>query len=116
MDAVESVTEVIALEVELLSPAARRSPQRLRELLDDDFSEIGASGRVWSRAETIEALPREERTGPVPHAELTGWLLGPDLVLLTYVSDPAGRCARRSSLWRRTPDGWKLRHHQGTLR
>ena len=103
------------LEVELLSPAARRSPARLRELLDADFREIGASGRVWSRAETIELLAGEDGTGPIPHDELTGEVLAPGVVLLTYVSDPSGRRAHRSSLWRRTPDGWKLRHHQGTL-
>jgi hypothetical protein len=112
---VNDVDVVRDLEVELLSPAARRSPERLGQLLDADFREIGASGRVWSRAETIELLAGEDRTEPTPHAKLTGEVLAPGVVLLTYVSDPTGRRARRSSLWRRTPDGWKLRHHQGTL-
>ena len=84
MDDVDVVRD---LEVELLSPAARRSPARLRELLDVDFREIGASGRVWSRAETIELLAGGEGTGPIPHDELTGEVLAPGVVLLTYVSD-----------------------------
>lgn len=111
----DAVREVEALEVELLSPAARRSAARLEQLLDGDFCEIGASGRVWTRAETIAALPAEPWSEPIPYAELVGTLLTPDLALVTYVSDPEGRRARRSSLWRRTPAGWRLRHHQGTL-
>jgi hypothetical protein len=44
--------------------------------------------------------------------------LGPDVVLVTYVSDAAGRRARRTSVWVRDLTGTASRlllHHQGTL-
>ena len=42
--------------------------------------------------------------------------LAPDTYLLTYtlVQDKA-RVTRRSSIWRRALDGWKILYHQGTL-
>jgi hypothetical protein len=106
----------VALELELLTPAARRSPARLEELLDPDFTEIGASGRLWTRDAIIAALAEEQDAGgPVPVLEVNGRAVGPDVVLVTYLSDPAGRAARRSSLWRRAGGSWRLLHHQGTL-
>jgi len=108
---------VVALELELLTPQVRRSEARLAELLDPEFTEIGASGRLWTRTEMIAALTEDEDDvpEPVPVLEVTGRVVGPDLVLVTYLSDPAGRAARRSSLWRRSQGSWRLLHHQGTL-
>ena len=112
----EDVDAVVALELELLTPATRRSHARLDELLDAEFSEIGASGRVWTRATMIAALTEDDDVREsVPVVEVTGRRVGPDLVLLSYLSDPEGRAARRSSLWRRSAGSWRMLHHQGTL-
>ena len=46
---------------------------------------------------------------------MSGVLLAPGIVHVTYVSDHAGRRARRSSVWRLTDDGWRVYFHQGTL-
>ena len=46
---------------------------------------------------------------------MTGTRLGGDVIHLTYLSERAGRRALRSSIWRRTPDGWRVYFHQGTL-
>jgi hypothetical protein len=47
---------VIDCELALLSCQVRRSAQQVDELLDSDFREIGASGRLWTRTEMISAL------------------------------------------------------------
>jgi hypothetical protein len=52
---------------------------------------------------------------PARVVEVTGRVVGPELVLLTYLSDPDGRAAQRSSLWRRSDGSWRLLHYQGTL-
>lgn len=117
-----AVEEVVALELALLTPEVRRSRARLEELLDPEFSEIGASGRLWGREAVIEMLVGDEdrdrdqasRT-PLPTAEMAGRPAAPGLILLTYVSDPGGRAARRSSLWRRSGGSWRVLFHQGTL-
>jgi hypothetical protein len=114
--ATDDVQQVIGYELALLTPHVRRSQARVEQLLDPDFREIGASGRFWTRPEMVSALAETDTDGePIEATEVEGAVVGPDLILVTYVSDPRGRAARRSSLWRRSGGGWRLLHHQGTL-
>jgi hypothetical protein len=110
----DSFEEVVELELALLHPDVRRDRQWVQDLLDEDFREIGASGRLWSRQETIDALAREQGDEPVAVADMEALRLADGVVLLTFVSDRAGRRARRSSIWRRAEGRWRLLHHQGT--
>jgi hypothetical protein len=111
----DAVAEVIAKERESLRPEVRASAEALDRLLDPDFREIGASGRLWTRAATIEAVPTWPQAVPIPDEDMEGRRLADDLILLTYVSDNSGRRARRSSLWRRSGGSWRMLFHQGTL-
>jgi hypothetical protein len=111
------IDHVIASELALLSSRVRRSPARVDELLDPDFREIGASGRMWTRPEMVSALAEEssDEDEQVAATELEAAVVGPGLILVTYTTDRRGRRARRSSLWRRSGRAWRLLHHQGTL-
>jgi hypothetical protein len=111
------IDQVIASELALLSPQTRRSPAQVDELLDPDFREIGASGRMWNRPEMVSALAEESSDDDeqIATAELEAAVVGPGLILVTYTTDRRGRRARRSSLWRRSGSTWRLLHHQGTL-
>jgi len=113
----EDIQLVISRELDLLSFEVRASPARVEEMLDPEFREIGASGRLWTRAEIIRALADERSYGrdPIEAVEMESLVVAPDLVLLTYVSKRRDRRARRSSLWRRSGLEWRLLHHQGTL-
>ena len=116
----EAVAEVIALERALLTREVRSSAAALDALLDPEFTETGASGRRWTRAEILAALPAG--AGPSPpgpdriadHA-MAGRRLAADVVMLTFETDHEGRRARRVSLWRRSGGRWRLLYHQGTL-
>ncbi|MDG9717822.1 DUF4440 domain-containing protein [Streptomyces sp. DH24] len=112
----EAVAAAIDGELALLDPGVRSSRQRVDALLHPDFREFGASGRVWDRA-SIMAMLDETDPGEPPTAVsgMTGVRLAPDLVHLTFDTDAGGRRAHRSSLWRRTREGWRLYFHQGTL-
>ncbi|SOD72684.1 hypothetical protein SAMN05892883_2038 [Jatrophihabitans sp. GAS493] len=121
------VQAVVECELALLSLSVRRTQRLVDELLDPDFQEIGASGRLWNRADISAALaaegsdqtPHSGHGGVIEASEMTSRVLAADLVLLTYVSLRHGRPprrARRTSLWRLSPEGsWRLLHHQGTL-
>jgi hypothetical protein len=110
------VEEVLQLERELQSAACRGNPARVGALLAEDFYEVGASGRIWDRVSTLELLAAESRDAAVIEVhDLTGWAVGDGFVMVRWDSDRAGRRARRTSLWRRGPGGWRLVHHQGTL-
>lgn len=110
------LAEVIALERELQTSRARRDPTRLEELLAEGFSEVGASGRLWSRAETLALVAQEgDEVAPIEVGDITARHIGADAVLVSWRSDRAGRRAHRRSLWGRADGEWRLEHHQGTL-
>jgi hypothetical protein len=102
-------------ELALLTPAVRGNPSKVAALLDPEFDEIGASGRLWSRASMISALATEPSDDGVAieASEMRSVQLSPTLSLLTYISQSAQRQARRSSLWRLTAGSWQLLFHQG---
>jgi ribonuclease HI len=118
-DAAEAPAEsdehrVVRLERSLLTPEVRGDASRLAELLHPEFEEIGASGRLWDRDTTIQALA----SAPDSATELTAVLgvsqVASDALLLVFETSGPRGIARRSSLWVRTASGWKLRFHQGT--
>jgi ribonuclease HI len=107
----EAVVE--ALERELLSPATRADIGRTGVLLHPEFTEIGSSGRFWTRDSMMTAL--EENPGAAVELEIIGAdRVGSDAVLLTYRSKDRTGSALRSSLWVLDGARWRLRFHQGT--
>lgn len=113
------VRRLRAMEESLWDESVRFDVTHMDALLHPDFLEFGQSGRTWDRAETLAVEPAEIGVEP-PLADLEVDVLSTDVALVTYrVADrfgPGGstRRSRRSSLWLRTPEGWRLRFHQGT--
>lgn len=103
-------------EFRLLDPEVRASPARVLELLDPEFTEFGASGRRWD-VKSILAVTSGgtvSSESPVQVSEMSGVVLAPGIVHLTYFADNQGRRAWRSSLWRLTETGWRMYFHQAT--
>jgi hypothetical protein len=114
------VAEVIERELRLMSPAVRSSRTLAEQLLDPEFTEVGASGRRWDRRSMLSAMPDMQGAtddGPqyVPTA-MTGTVLAPGIVHLTFETVLDGRRARRSSIWRKRDEetGWRMYYHQAT--
>lgn len=86
----------------------------------DDFWEIGASGRRYSRDWVLDELDRRYANGPYHDVwETSGFevrKLAEDVYLLTYtlIQDKT-RVTRRTTIWRRSAEGWKILYHQGTI-
>jgi hypothetical protein len=85
----------------------------------DDFWEVGASGRRYSRTYVLDEL---EKRHSALHEDV--WeakdfhcrQLGPSFYLLTYtLIEDAARVTRRATIWQRTEANWKIVYHQGTL-
>jgi hypothetical protein len=109
------VADVLRLERELQSAGCRRDLARLGALLAEDFTEVGASGRVFDLASTLALLAAESAAdAAIEVHDLAGRIVGDGFVLVRWDSDRGGRRARRTSLWRRESGGWRLVHHQGT--
>lgn len=106
--------ELHAREMEMLDPAVRADPVRVRELLHDDFIEFGSTGRVYNKEILIEML-RSEQPSTVSIREFTVRQLASDTALVTYRSvGQSGQEARRSSVWVRQDGVWRMVFHQGT--
>ena len=105
--------QVVALERSLLTDEVRSDPAAVAALLDPGWSEVGRSGRLWTREDLLASI------GPLPEpVELE--VLGVDRVadgvlLLRWRSvSRSGDNALRSSLWVRSGGSWRQRYHQGT--
>jgi len=111
---------VRACEELLLSTPVRHDRKQLDCLLNDEFVEFGSSGRVYDKAEIIEALLSSTEDW---HYRIIGFecrLLRDDLAHVRYVLDVLSqdnnllRTSLRSSLWFLGRDGWSMMFHQGT--
>ena len=84
-----------------------------------DFWEVGASGRRYRR-ELVLAELEKRYAGPYSDEwEAIGFhcrKLADDVYLLIYtLIQDKRRKTRRSTIWQRTPEGWKIVYHQGTI-
>lgn len=114
MDAAE-LAGAIAAERRLLEPAVHADPAAVSELLDEDFTEIGQTGIVWTRAQVIDALAAEP--GDRSAVESSGWTVrevGPHLAQVFYETSHGGIQVRRTTLWRWRDGCWRAVAHQGT--
>jgi len=82
-----------------------------------EFWEVGASGRRYSRAFILRNA--EKFTGvnadTWQHYDHALRQLGPDTYLLTYTLKQTDRLTRRATIWQKTPEGWRILYHQGTV-
>ena len=111
------------LEEELLKPEVRHSPDRVGNLLSDDFIEFGSSGRVFNKQQVIEALEREGPADSTIRLSLVDFIargLASNVILVTYLTIQEGgpgtrqESRLRSSIWKLIEGRWKMVFHQGT--
>ena len=106
------VQQVIDRELALHGDALRADPSAAAALLHPDFTEVGASGRTWNRADMLAALAPVD--GGIDADSFRADQVAPGVMLLHYETHTAHGRARRTSLWLRDGEQWLLRHHQGT--
>ena len=111
--------ELRRLEESLWDPEVRFSTKAMDDLLDEHFFEIGASGRIYDKSQTIDAEIQDVNAG-LPLPDFSVRRLGAEVVLVTYRSvqllpDGSTKEARRSSIWVKKEKKWRIVFHQGTL-
>ncbi len=103
---------VIALERSLLTEEIRADRTAVSALLHPEWCEIGRSGRLWTREETLDSIA--PLSTPVTLDVLSVSWVDRDTILLLWRALGDQRSTLRSSLWVRDRSGWRQRFHQGT--
>ncbi len=104
--------QVIALERQLLEDDTRSDSAAVAALLHPQWSEIGRSGRLWTREEMLDEIGP---LGEVVDLEVLACMpAGPDTMLLTWRAVRDTETTLRSSLWVRVAGHWQQLFHQGT--
>jgi len=89
-------------------------------LMAPDYWETGASGRRYAREPILNEMDRRYANGTYEDVWETSDFhcrqLAENVYLLTYTLLQAKqRLTRRATIWKRTPDGWQIVYHQGTI-
>ena len=97
-----------------------KTKQDIEAQMCDEFWEVGASGRVYTKQDVIETLLERYNnhyTCDIWEAkDFTLTKIAPDNYLLTYILvQDKTRVTRRSTIWRRVNGDWKILFHQGTV-
>lgn len=110
---------LLPLEHAHLTPGVRSSRAALEALLHESFTEIGASGRLYTRADIIPLLLAEQTHPPRTISNFHTRPITDTVALTTYTltrtdNDGTQHHSRRSSLWLHENNTWHLTFHQGT--
>lgn len=114
----EEVLEALRqLEPIFHRPESGAGPADGERITEVGFWEIGASGQRYGRDDVLEVL--RQRVAHPSHESLAAdefacHPLAPSLYLLSYRLRQGEHVTRRTTLWRRTVEGWKAVYHQGT--
>ena len=113
------LAELSRLEPIFHWPPSQMTRTALEKMTVEDFWEVGASGRRYAR-EFVFGVLEQRRTAPQSNTwEITDLhcrKLAGEVYLLTYtLLQDNVRLTRRATIWRKTPGGWKIVYHQGTV-
>lgn len=90
----------------------------VERMLAEEFRECGASGRLYTREFVLDLIDARGVTPPEPDwrmCDIRCQEIAADNYLFTYTLAQGRRVTRRSTIWRRTAEGWKIVFHQGTI-
>ena len=99
-------------------PALGTTRADFERMTVESFWEVGASGRRYDRAFVLDELERRYASHYEDQWETRDFActhLGDETYLLTYTLLQGPRVTRRSTIWRKTEEGWKAVYHQGTI-
>ena len=110
----DRLRQVIDLERKLHRMDVRQDRDCLEQLMTPDFTEIGVSGRVYDRLAILVEQQQDLDDVDIQAKDFTARLVADDVILVQYESSGPSGPARRTSLWVRYFNSWRIAFHQGT--
>lgn len=110
--------ELIQREPIFHRPEFGTSRADFERMMDATFWEVGASGRRYSREYVLDELEKRHANPAEDDWQTRDFYCMEIAVanyLLTYTLIQGTRVTRRSTIWRRTAEDWKIVYHQGTV-
>jgi hypothetical protein len=112
----QHIDELRQLEESLWVEATRWDREYVEKIFLPEFFEFGRSGKRISREQCV-AMGPFAINAKIPLEDFVVHQIDENSVLTTYISevgvDEVQR-SYRSSIWIYTPEGWRLKFHQGT--
>ena len=115
LDATTALT-LQALEESMWRTDTRFDRAYMEAVLHPEFTEVGRSGRLFSREEVLD-MPHVEIRVEIPRETFAVSEVADGVALVSYQTIPVDSLhgsAHRSSLWIAVGTRWLLRYHQGT--
>ena len=111
-----TVLTLQALEESMWRAEMRFDAAYMNAVLHADFTEVGRSGRVFSRDEVL-GMPTVPIDVTIPRETLAISEIATGVALVSYETVPVESlhgAAHRASVWVLDGSRWLLRYHQGT--
>ena len=113
---------LIANEKAIVDAQKRRDFAAVEAVLDEDFREIGSSGRMFSKSEILDAM-KVSQIVDCSFEEFHFLPVDSTCVIVTYVATATrilrereqSHRAYRSSTWVEKDGTWRIIFHQGTV-
>lgn len=105
------------LEIEILKGDIRKDPEKLNELLSEDFIEFGGTGIEYNKQQIIEALLNENNI-EWDYEDLKSRNISGDVIMVNYIAikkeNDIETKSLRTSIWKKSNDKYQMVFHQGT--
>jgi hypothetical protein len=116
----EILTQLIRREPIFHRPEFGTTRADFEKMTTQDFWEVGASGRQYSRNYALNMLKersQQDQSGDIwETSDFYCKRLATDVYLLTYtLLQHEARKTRRCTIWQQTTEGWEIVYHQGTI-
>ena len=119
----QTMREILNYEKMLQTPK-NFSIEDLSMLIDENFYEVGQSGKSWNKEQIIEYFNQQisntKNPCVVTMEDEKFVTVDKSIVLITYIfkqtdaSSNFSSSSRRSSLWKKQGEKWVMLFHQGT--
>jgi hypothetical protein len=92
--------------------------QDFERMMEDNYWEVGASGRRYSMEYILDVLEERFKNPQQDEWETKDFYcleLAKNTYLLMYTLIQGERITRRATIWRKHGNDWKIVYHQGTI-